>query len=116
MPVRVAAKVPKGHKEWEKANIKIYVAFPKEQMKDEFSALTKVINEGRLPISKQNIIPLPYKDRLENLIHAKSKYSDLVIIGFDRECVDNQGNTVFEQYPEIRDILFVSAKEEIVIQ
>ncbi|MCF6242680.1 MAG: hypothetical protein L3J74_15205, partial [Bacteroidales bacterium] len=54
----------KGHKDWEKASIKIYVAFPKEQMKNEFNALANVINEGRLPISKQNIIPLPYKDKL----------------------------------------------------
>ncbi len=107
----------KGHKDWEKADIKIYVAFQKEQMKDEFNALTKVINEGRLPISKQNIIPLPYKDKLENLIHAKSKFADLVIIGFDRECINKHDNdAVFMNFPEIRDILFVNAKQKIVIQ
>jgi hypothetical protein len=107
----------KGHKDWEKANIKIYVAFPKEEMKTEFNSLTKVINDGRLPISKQNIIPLPYKDKLENLIHAKSKFTDLVIIGFDRKCLNEKNeSSVFQQYSEIRDILFVNAQEEIVIQ
>jgi len=106
----------KGHKDWEKAEIKIYVAFPKDQMKDEFGALIKVINDGRLPISRQNVIPLPYKDQLENLIHAKSKYSDLVILGFDRDCLDKNNVSVFQKFPEIRDLLFVSAKEEIVIQ
>jgi len=105
----------KGYKDWKNTQIKIYVAFKKEEMKDEYTALSKLINDGRLPISKQNIIPLPYKDQLENLIHAKSQFTDLVIIGFDRELVLQGDNTVFEQFPDIRDILFVNAKEKIGI-
>ena len=105
----------KGYKDWTKTNIKIYVAFRKEEMKNEYNALTKVINDGRLPISKQNIIPLPYKDKLENLIHAKSQFSDLVIIGFKRNCIPENGESIFTKFPKIRDILFVSAKEKIVI-
>jgi len=104
-----------GYKDWEKAQIKIYVAFKKEEMKEEYTALSKLINDGRLPISKKNIIPLPYKDQLENLIYAKSQYTDLVIIGFDREKILKEDYSVFEQFPEIRDILFVNAKEKIGI-
>jgi len=109
------AYIIKGYKEWHQTQLKIYVAFRKEEMKDEYNALTKVINDGRLPISKQNIIPLPYKDKLENLIHAKSQFSDLVIIGFKRECIANNGESIFNNFPKIRDILFVNAKEEIAI-
>jgi amino acid transporter len=105
----------KGYKDWKNTQIKIYVAFKKEEMKDEYTTLSKLINDGRLPISKQNIIPLPYKDQLENLIHAKSQFTDLVIMGFDRELVLQGDNTVFEQFPDIRDLLFVNAKEEIGI-
>ncbi len=105
----------KGYKDWKKTQIKIYVAFRKEEMKDEYTALTKVINDGRLPISKQNIIPVPYKDQFENLIHAKSQFTDLVIIGFNRDCIETDGESVFQKYPNIRDIIFVNAKEEIMI-
>ena len=105
----------KGYKDWKQTQIKIYVAFPKEEMKDEYTALTKVINDGRLPISKQNIIAVPYKDKLENLVHAKSQFTDLVIIGFKRECITKEGESVFKKFPKIRDILFVNAKEEIAI-
>ncbi len=105
----------KGHEDWKNVKIKIYVAFKKEDMKEEYNALTKVINEGRLPISKQNIIPLPYKDKLENLIHAKSTNTDLVIIGFDNSTIKKDTKIVFEKFPEIRDILFVNTNEDIII-
>ena len=105
----------KGHEDWKKAEIKIYVAFKKEDMKEEYTALTKVINEGRLPISKQNIIPLPYKDKLENLIHAKSTNTDLIVIGFDNDCIKEETEIIFEKFPKIRDILFVNTNEDIII-
>ena len=109
------AYIIKGYEDWKKTQIKIYVAFRKEEMKEEYNALSKVINEGRLPISKKNIIPLPYKDKLENLIHAKSQFTDLVIIGFKRKCISTDGESIFSKFPDIRDLLFVGAKEEIVI-
>lgn len=107
----------KGHDEWSKAKIKIYAAFEADVLEKEMLRLNYMIQEGRIPISTGNIIPVPYPDEgsFESMICEKSAQSDLVLVGFDYATMIEQNDKCFTRYPQIRDIVFVYAGEEITI-
>ncbi len=108
----------KGHPEWSKSTIRIFAAFPSDELRENVENLKPIIESGRLPISFNNLIPVAYdKDTqtIENVVKKYSALSDLVLIGFTPELLKCEGKELFLKYAELNDILFVSANQEILI-
>jgi len=104
-----------GHKDWKDAEIKIYsITNEKHAHKLE---LHKIIEEGRLPISLQNVNILidTKKVGTSELICQNSKNVDLTIIGFRPESLKRQGAELFSGYDKIGNILFVNSTNQIEI-
>jgi amino acid transporter len=106
-----------AHPDWHNAEIKIFTAFTKDKQSEQISNIKRLIANGRLPISLQNIESYIYNDKksLDRLIHRKSRDADLVIIGFSRKVLNEQGVEVFKQHTGLRETLFVNAEESILI-
>ena len=102
-----------GHSEWKEAVIKIIAVYPEETLEVEKEQLFKRIEDGKLPISKNNIIVLPRKIDvdLKSIINEKSKDADLILTGVRDELIVRQGISSFEGYDEIGNILFVNTSE-----
>jgi amino acid transporter len=106
-----------AHPDWNNAKIKIFTAFSKDKQTEQISNIKRLIAKGRLPISLQNIQSYTFTDKksLDRLIYRKSKDADLVIIGFTRRVLMEQGVEIFKQHSDLREILFVNAEESIHI-
>jgi hypothetical protein len=76
-----------------------------------------MISEGRLLISEKNVLVIPTDEAIdfERLVEARSSEADLVMIGFEGSRLRLKGGEVFMGFPELRDVLFVSAEETIFI-
>ncbi len=100
-----------GHPEWKNAEIKIFAIFPESELGTQQQRLMKIIKEGRLPISIQNVelIPLKAEVSKKDIINKKSKDSDLTIIGFRAEHLKQLDPEPFTGYDSIGNILFVNA-------
>jgi hypothetical protein len=100
-----------GHKDWEKAEIKIFAAFSQKKLHEEQQNLINLTSTGRLPISAKNIRVLPLeegKNRLD-LINEYSMDADLTLVGF-HESIIKSGHAIefFEGYDKIGNTLFVN--------
>ena len=104
-----------GHKDWKDAQIKIY-SITKERSAHKIE-LHKLIEEGRLPISLNNIEILINKENtpVSELICNNSKNVDLTIIGFRPKALKHKGAELFKGYENIGNILFVNSTNEIEI-
>ena len=76
-----------------------------------------MISEGRLLISEKNVLVIPTDDSIdfERLVEARSAGADLVMVGFADHRLRQRRGDVFLRFPELRDVLFVSAEETIFI-
>ncbi|MFY0687035.1 MAG: amino acid permease [Cyclobacteriaceae bacterium] len=104
-----------GHPEWKKAVIKIFAIYPKDSAEEQRINLLKLTEEGRLPISANNIqlISEDSKKKSEKeIIRDTSKSADLTIIGFRSEAIKQLGAGIFQGYEGIGNILFVNAQQE----
>ncbi len=99
-----------GHKDWRKGEIKIFVAFPKASLEQEKKNLIELCSSGRLPISAKNInvITLDESINKKTLINQYSVDADLTLIGFHESSIKTDGDTIFEGYDNIGNILFVN--------
>ena len=106
-----------GHKEWAKASLKINAIYPADKITEKRNEFLQLIEEGRLPISINNInIITQQPDKsIKSTINDYSKFSDLTIIGFRTETVKKNGAAVFNGYDELGNILFVNASSKIKI-
>ena len=107
-----------GHPEWKGSEIKIFAAFYEEEMNKEVNKLNRLIDLGRIPISRQNVQKLPYKKGikvLEALVNENSVDADLVISGFSLSKLELDQGKFFKSFSKIKDILFVRAGQRIVI-
>jgi hypothetical protein len=52
---------------------------------------------------------------MKDIINQKSKDADLVMIGFRKEAIKQLGDTLFEGYDEVGNILFVNTSREKAI-
>jgi amino acid transporter len=100
-----------GHKDWKKATINIYAVFPEESIDAERIKLFRLIENGQLPISPQNIQFISQKQdsSSKKIINEKSKMADLTIVGFVEKAVEHMGLKVFEGYDNIGNVLFVNS-------
>lgn len=100
-----------GHPDWKKGQIKIFAAFPKEDLQKEQDNLIQLTSSGRLPISANNIRVLPLlegKTKLD-LINEYSSDADLTVIGIHESRIkSNDGIQIFEGYDKLGNILFVN--------
>ena len=99
-----------GHKDWKKAEIKIFTIVNQAHFDKEKENLIELTSTGRLPISPNNIIVIPVDDSNEknNIINETSVSADLTILGFHDKNVKNKGIEIFNAHPKLGNILFVN--------
>ena len=107
-----------GHPDWKRGEIRIFAAFPKEEVAEQTEKLNRLISEGRLPISQRNvrIFPTDEETDFSSLVQKVSGMADLVVLGFTEERIHEKGREIFLRHEGLRDVLFVSARERIVIE
>lgn len=107
-----------GHKEWSGTNIRLMAVFPPEQIESEKLVIRKLIKSGRLPLSSKYVrfIEKTEDMAVKDVINKESVDADLTIIGFRTDLVKRSGESVFLDYDQIGDILFVYSNEAKVIR
>ena len=107
-----------GHPDWRDAELHIFAAFPKDEIETKRQELHTMIESGRLPMSTKNLEVLPTDDRpdLGRLVESRSADADLVILGFTDAHLAERGGALFQEHPALRDVLFVSAQQRILIE
>jgi hypothetical protein len=77
-----------------------------------------MIAEGRLLISEKNVLVIPTDDGIDfqRLVEVRSDAADLVMLGFTSARLERKGKELFHRFASLRDVLFVSAEEEIDIE
>lgn len=106
-----------GHRDWEGAEVKLFAAYPREEVKERAAEIHAMISEGRLLISEKNVLVIPTNDQIDfqRLVQARSNAADLVLLGFTDAKLKKRRESQFQRFPELRDVLFVSAEETIFI-
>ena len=105
------AYVVLGHPDWKKGMIKIFAVFPESDMEKEKKRLFKLIQDGKMPISKNNIEIISRAETTseKSIINKKSKDADLCIIGFVSASLKRKGSELMAGYDQIGNTLFVHA-------
>jgi len=100
-----------GHREWAKAQIKIFALFREENLEEERNRLLMLVAAGQLPIARQNIDVQLHPPELDAraIISEKSSDADLLVVGIRDEAVRHEGAAVFQGYENCGNILFVHA-------
>jgi amino acid transporter len=100
-----------GHPDWKKGVISIFSTYPPTEKGKTESKLLELIKEGRLPISPSNIqlIPQLKEEKVDLIINKKSADADLTIVGYNSEQIEEESEVTFNKYPDLGNILFVSA-------
>jgi hypothetical protein len=107
-----------GHRDWREAEISIFAAYPRSEVRERSEELHEMIADGRLLISEKNVRVIPTDGGIdfERLVQVRSGSADLVLHGFTEERLERRGAELLTRFPELRDVLFVSAEEEIFIE
>ena len=107
-----------GHQDWRKGEIRLFAAYPRGDATDRGEEIHEMISEGRLLISEKNVLVLPTDEGVDfqALVAARSGEADLVLTGFTAERLEQKGAQLLLRFPTIRDMLFVSAEETVLIQ
>ena len=106
-----------GHRDWHGAEVSLFAAYPHREVKERAEEIHRMISEGRLLISEKNVLVIPTADGIdfERLVEARSAKADLVMVGFTDTRLLQKRADLFLRFPELRDVLFVSAEETIFI-
>lgn len=107
-----------GHREWSGCEIQLFAAFDKENLNKHVKQLNDLIEQGRIPISQNNVQKIPWNKkskRYETLVSEHSENADMVIMGFSLEKLTHEQGQFFKRFENIKDILFVRAGQKIVI-
>jgi amino acid transporter len=107
-----------GHPDWRNASIKITAVFPEDEIDEYQQRLSKMVKEGRLPISVHNIELIEQKAEVsvKEIINQRSQDDDLIMIGLHYETLKQLGTEVFQGFEDIGNILFVNAAKEQKIE
>ncbi len=103
-----------GHPDWKRGFIKIFAAYPKQELQTQKEKLLELIKSGRLPISPSNISLIPINPDASNksTIEKYSIDADLTIVGFNYHESDNlNSEKLFNGYGDVGNILFVSSSK-----
>ncbi|NIM15497.1 MAG: hypothetical protein GTO45_26250 [Candidatus Aminicenantes bacterium] len=107
-----------GHPEWKRCKIGLFAAFETSEMDAHVAQLNRLIDEGRIPISKKNVRKIPWdkdKSSYEAQVSLHSEAADLVIMGFSLKKLKKDKGNFFKKFGNVKDILFVKAGQKIVI-
>jgi amino acid transporter len=107
-----------GHPQWKNCEVKLFGAFDEKELNKEVNRLNKLIDLGRIPISKKNVQKVVWNKKLisyQALVNEHSELADLVIMGFSiTKLIQEQGD-FFKGFKNVQDILFVRAGQKIII-
>ena len=97
-----------GHRDWLGAEV----------IRERAEESHEMISGGRLLISEKNVVIIPTDDSIdfERLVEVRSSAADLVMVGFTDVQLRKKRGEAFLRFPELRDVLFVSAEETIFIE
>ena len=106
-----------GHPAWADAEIRVFAAFPSEHVAEQRAQLEALIADGRLPISPKNVRfhSVGSVEAYRSLVRRHSAQADLVVFGFTLESLAERGAQVFESHPDLREVLFVYAPQQLTI-
>lgn len=107
-----------GHPDWRRTEVRVFAAYPSEQVSEQRDRLDQMIFGGRIPISPHNltILGTQSKGDFAGLVEEKSRGAGLVILGFTPTRFEAKGGDLFRKYPGLHDVLFVCAREAVEIQ
>ena len=108
-----------GHREWRHAEIRLFASFDSANGERETNKLSKLMTEGRLPISRQNVtsVPCTTGEALEQEVTLRSSKADLVIAGLtDDDIKSGEAEQTLQCYYGANDVLFVHASELVAIE
>ncbi|MDE2957245.1 MAG: amino acid permease [Bacteroidota bacterium] len=107
-----------GHPDWKRASVRVFAALPQEAMVQMHKDFSRLIEDGRLPISEKNIEYIPMEDvevfRAE--VRERSQGADLTVIGFSVEGLQKRASEVFTNHGDLKDVLFVHTPRRITIE
>jgi len=100
-----------GHPEWSNSKITIYSVFPHDDIHEQRERMYRLISEGRLPISLNNVQVIEQQEDIQvrDLICERSRDTSLTIVGFRGESVKNSGIDLFKGYEQMGCLLFINA-------
>lgn len=107
-----------GHQEWKDSEIEVFAAFEGNRMEKEVKRLNELIDEGRIPISSNNIQNISWnkeKEDFESIVEKHSSSSDLVILGFGIKKLNKDKGKYLTGFKKLNDVLFVRAGQKIII-
>ncbi|MBT8462684.1 MAG: amino acid permease [Gemmatimonadetes bacterium] len=107
-----------GHPDWHEAELQIFAAFPRTQVKERTEELQAMISEGRIPVSPRKVKIIGTDDQIDftKLVQSKSSEADLVVMGFTEERLRQKGAELFLRHPSLNEVLWVAARERIPIE
>ena len=103
-----------GHPVWKKSSIRLFAVSDEKEAGQTKDDLVKKIEEGRLPISRKNVMILDKTEdtSFKKLVNTHSADAGLVICGFVSSQLKHEKEKLFLGFDNVGDILFVNAKNE----
>lgn len=108
-----------GHPDWRRAQIKLFACFGSHDARQEAEKLSELMEQGRLPITKQNVeaVACENPEALEQQVTRRSLAADLLIAGLTAEQLYSKDLPVtLETYRNANDVLFVYSCARISIE
>jgi amino acid transporter len=107
-----------GHEDWQAAEIRVFAAFPRDQVDEQKERLLAMAESGRVSISPRNLTVISTADHgtFDTMVATHSEKADLVIRGFDEKKLKEHGKEFFLRHSELNDVLFVAARQKIEIE
>jgi len=107
-----------GHPDWNDAEIRVFVALPRDQVEERREDFHRLMTQGRLPVSEKNIrfFPTNNVDAFRRLVVRYSGSADLTVVGFDMEGLEERKEEVFLNHPGLGDVLFVHTPRQIAME
>jgi len=86
-------------------------------MSEQKARLDSFVAEGRLPVSGKNIeyLALDSQEDFRARVAKRSRDADLTIFGFELAGLVERRSEVFENHPDLREVLFLRAPASIKI-
>ncbi len=103
-----------GHPDWKRGVIKIFSIYKEGEEEEQKENMLNMIEDGRLPISRKNVELIPQTEGtdIHKIINGKSADADLTIMGFSGQVLEDNSSNILEDYPDLGNVLFVSAFKE----
>jgi amino acid transporter len=107
-----------GHPDWNDAEIRVFAAFPTHEAEEQERKFEQLVSEGRLPVNRHNltVLRIDAGDAFRAAVEQASEDADLTILGLTAERLADRGIELAQRFPLLRQVLFVTAQERILIE